>query len=207
MYHLFTTRCTFKVGGRPTCGHLNIYLYCITRYFRGRTFSRKVNLRYFREKIFSRIILFTRTFLTAKISSCENYFSRKYLPAKIVSPKYVFYVPILYTYLLRSISDRSSWRLCACAGRGAGTAGRGSVGNFSLSICLSWSPGAYGAMVLGAVRAWLLGRAMANLLNQCCKHEVYKNNSRNMFVAIPLVHVIFLSTWYIYTYVCVLQWI
>ena len=51
-------------------------------------------------------------------------------------------------------------------------------------------PGAYGGMVLGAVRAWLLGRAVANLLTQYCKHEVYKKNSRNMFVAIPLVHVI-----------------
>ena len=48
-------------------------------------------------------------------------------------------------------------------GEGTGTAGRGSVGNFSLSICLSWSPGAYGGMVLGAVRAWLLGRTVANL--------------------------------------------
>ena len=67
---------------------------------------------------------------------------------------------------------RSSWRLCACAGWGAGTAGRGSVVNFSLSICLSWSPGAYGGMVLGAVRAWLLGRAVANLPTQYCKHEV-----------------------------------
>ena len=55
---------------------------------------------------------------------------------------------------------------------GTGTAGRGSVGNFSFSICLSWSPGAYGGMVLGAVRAWLLGRAVANRLTQYCKQEV-----------------------------------
>ena len=51
--------------------------YCITPYFRGRTISRKVNLRYFREKIFS--LLFTRKFLPAKISSRENIFPRKYL--------------------------------------------------------------------------------------------------------------------------------
>ena len=50
--------------------------YCITRYFRGRKFSRKVNLRYFREKIFSRIYcsrenIFPRKFLLARISSRE----------------------------------------------------------------------------------------------------------------------------------------
>ena len=45
--------------------------YCITRYFRGRKFSRKMNLRYFREKIF------TRKYLPAKISSRENFFPRK----------------------------------------------------------------------------------------------------------------------------------
>ena len=60
--------------------------YCKTRYFRGRKFSRKVNLRYFREKIFSRIYcsrenIFPRKYLPAKVSSRENIFPRKYLPA------------------------------------------------------------------------------------------------------------------------------
>ena len=41
-------------------------VYCITRSFRGRKFSRKMNLRYFREKIFSRIYC-----------SRENIFPRK----------------------------------------------------------------------------------------------------------------------------------
>ena len=64
--------------------------YCITLYFRGRKISRKVNLKYFREKIFSRIYcsrenIFLRKYLPAKISSRENILSRKYLPAKISS--------------------------------------------------------------------------------------------------------------------------
>ena len=63
--------------------------YCITLYFRGRKISRKVNLKYFREKIFSRIYcsrenIFPRKYLPAKISSRENIFPRKYPPAKIV---------------------------------------------------------------------------------------------------------------------------
>ena len=63
--------------------------YCITLYFRGRKISRKVNLKYFREKIFSRIYcsrenFFPRKYLPAKISSRENILSRKYLPAKII---------------------------------------------------------------------------------------------------------------------------
>ena len=64
------------------------YDYCITLYFRGKKISRKVNLKYFREKIFSRIYcsrenIFPRKYLPAKISSRENILSRKYLPAKI----------------------------------------------------------------------------------------------------------------------------
>ena len=64
--------------------------YCITHYFRGRKFSRKVNLKYFREKIFSRIYFsrennFPRKYFPAKIISRENIFSRKYFPAKIFS--------------------------------------------------------------------------------------------------------------------------
>ena len=63
--------------------------YCITLYFRGRKISRKVNLKYFREKIFSRIYcsrenIFPRKYLLAKIFSRENIFPRKYPPAKIV---------------------------------------------------------------------------------------------------------------------------
>ena len=51
--------------------------YCITLYFHGRKISRKVNLKYFREKIFSRIYcsrenIFPRKYLPAKISTCEN---------------------------------------------------------------------------------------------------------------------------------------
>ena len=62
----------------------------ITLYFRGRKISRKMNLKYFREKIFSRIYcsrenIFPRKYLPAKISSRENILSRKYLPAKISS--------------------------------------------------------------------------------------------------------------------------
>ena len=51
----------------------HILYYSITLYFRGRKFSRKVNLKYFHEKIFSRIIYWTR----------ENIFPRKYLPANL----------------------------------------------------------------------------------------------------------------------------
>ena len=58
---------------------LNIFEYCITRYFRGRKFSRKMDLRYFREKIFSRIYC-----------SRENIFPRKFLPAKISSREIIF---------------------------------------------------------------------------------------------------------------------
>ena len=70
--------------------HLGSGGYCITLYFRGRKFSRKVNLKYFREKIFSRIYcsrenIFPRKYLPAKITSRENIFSRKYFPAKISS--------------------------------------------------------------------------------------------------------------------------
>ena len=48
-----------------------------------------MNLKYFREKIFSRIYcsrenIFPRKYLLAKISSRENIFPRKYPPAKIV---------------------------------------------------------------------------------------------------------------------------
>ena len=63
--------------------------YCITLYFRGKKFSRKLNLKYFREKIFSRI-LFTRKYVPAKISSRENNFPRKYLLAKISSRENIF---------------------------------------------------------------------------------------------------------------------
>ena len=57
--------------------------YCITLYFRGKKISRKFDLKYFREKIFSRIkiILSTRKYLPAKITSRENICPRKYLPA------------------------------------------------------------------------------------------------------------------------------
>ena len=66
--------------------HSLVHRYCITLYFRGRKFSRKVNLKYFREKIFSRIYcsrenIFQRKYLPAKITSRENIFPRKYLPA------------------------------------------------------------------------------------------------------------------------------
>ena len=70
-------------------------MYCITLYFRGRKISRKVNFKYFREKIFSRIYcsrenIFPRKYLPAKISSRENILSRKYLPAKISSRENIF---------------------------------------------------------------------------------------------------------------------
>ena len=69
--------------------------YCITLYFRGKKISRKVNLKYFREKIFSRIYcsrenIFPRKYLPAKISSRENILSRKYLLAKISSRENIF---------------------------------------------------------------------------------------------------------------------
>ena len=71
-----------------------VMIYCITLYFRGKKISRKVNLKYFREKIFSRIYcsrenFFQRKYLPAKISCRENILSRKYLPAKII----LFYFP------------------------------------------------------------------------------------------------------------------
>ena len=53
--------------------------YCITLYFRGKKISRKVNLKYFREKIFSRIYC-----------SRENIFPRKYPPVKIFSRDFFF---------------------------------------------------------------------------------------------------------------------
>ena len=70
-------------------------IYCITLNFRGRKISRKVNFKYFREKIFSRIYcsrenIFPRKYLPAKISSRENILSRKYLPAKISSRENMF---------------------------------------------------------------------------------------------------------------------
>ena len=49
-------------------------------------------------------------------------------------------------------------------------------------------------MVLGAVWAWLLGRAVANRLTKYCKHEVYKKKILGICLQ-RLVHVI-LSTWY-----------
>ena len=52
-------------------------VYCITLYFRGRKISRKVNLKYFREKYFREFTVH------AKISSRENIFPRKYLLAKM----------------------------------------------------------------------------------------------------------------------------
>ena len=56
-------------------------VYCITLYFRGRKISRKVNLKYFREKIFSRIYcsrenIFPRKYLPANLSCAANYTSR-----------------------------------------------------------------------------------------------------------------------------------
>ena len=69
--------------------------YCITLYFRGRKISRKVNLKYFREKIFSRIYcsrenIFPRKYLPAKITTRENNFPRKYLLGKISSRENIF---------------------------------------------------------------------------------------------------------------------
>ena len=66
--------------------HTYIIICAQTEFFRGRKCSRKVNLKYFREKIFSRIYcsrknIFPRKYLPAKITSRENIFSRKYLPA------------------------------------------------------------------------------------------------------------------------------
>ena len=79
----------------PPHSSLRTSTYCITLYFRGRKISRKVNLKYFREKIFSRIYcsrenFFPRKYLPAKISSRENILSRKYLPAKISSRENIF---------------------------------------------------------------------------------------------------------------------
>ena len=67
-------------GNEKGCSVVCVRDYCITLYFRGRKISRKVNLKYFREKIFSRIYCSRE-----KISSRENIFSRKYPPAKISS--------------------------------------------------------------------------------------------------------------------------
>ena len=66
-------------------------------YFRGKKFSRKVHLKYFREKIFSRIYcsrenIFPRKYLPAKITSRENIFSRKYLPANFFRAANIDYV-------------------------------------------------------------------------------------------------------------------
>ena len=63
---------------------INLLYVNITLYFRGRKISRKVNLKYFLEKIFS------RKYLPAKISSRENILSRKNLPAKISSRENIF---------------------------------------------------------------------------------------------------------------------
>ena len=94
-----------------------IFNYCITRYFRGRKISRKVNLRYIRGKIFSRICwsrenIFPRKYLLAKIII----FPRKYLPAKISSPENIFsrffFLPRLFGLLFRNIYlglPKSSW--------------------------------------------------------------------------------------------------
>ena len=85
-----TISCHHLCNGRSKVHFATNLIYCITHYFRGRKFSRKLNLRYFREKIFSRIYcsrenIFPRKYLPAKISSRENFPSRKYLPAKITS--------------------------------------------------------------------------------------------------------------------------
>ncbi len=52
--------------------------YCITRFFRGRKFSRKVNFREYtvHAKISSRENIFPRKYLIAKISSSGNIFPR-----------------------------------------------------------------------------------------------------------------------------------
>ena len=95
---LATLRSAFLIVSRSFCNERRTTLYyCITLYFRGKKFSRKVNLKYFREKIFSRICysrenIFPRKYLPAKITSRENIFSRKYLPAKISSCEF-FSVP------------------------------------------------------------------------------------------------------------------
>ena len=74
--------CATLLGFCTFCGEYFTKQYCITLYFRGRKISRKVNLKYFREKIFSRIYcsrenIFPRKYLPAKISSRENILSRK----------------------------------------------------------------------------------------------------------------------------------
>ena len=58
-------------------------------------FSRKLNLRYFREKIFSRIYysrenIFPRKYPPAKISCRENFLSRRFPLAKISSHENIF---------------------------------------------------------------------------------------------------------------------
>ena len=96
----------------PDCNKEVCFSYCITLYFRGRKISRKVNLKYFREKIFSRIYcsrenIFPRKYLPAKISSRENILSRKYLLAKLSSRENIFprkYPPTKIVCLFRQLS-------------------------------------------------------------------------------------------------------
>ena len=57
--------------------------YCITHYFRGRKFSRKVNLRYFREKIFSRIYCSRENNILPRKYSRENIFLRIFFVPQI----------------------------------------------------------------------------------------------------------------------------
>ena len=67
-------RCSWPTHRLPTLPTI----YCIILYFRRRKFVRKVNLKYFREKIFSRIYCSRDKYLPAKISSRENIFARRY---------------------------------------------------------------------------------------------------------------------------------
>ena len=73
--------------------------------------------------------------------------------------------PNWLTCLLRCVSDPSIVGVCANV--------RGEwrelpdVGALAICNCRWVCHG-----VLGAVRAWLLGRVVANLLTQYCKHEV-----------------------------------
>ena len=81
------------------------------------------------------------------------------------------YVPILYTYLLRSVPTVlvGVFARVRCEGRELP-----GVGALAIFLCRYVCHGVrvpMGGMVLGAVRAWLLGRAVANLLTQYCKHE------------------------------------
>ena len=61
--------------------------------------------------------------------------------------------------------------VCVCVVRG-GNCQTWERRQFFLSRGLSWNPGAYGGIVLGAVRAWLLGRTVATLPTQYYKHVV-----------------------------------